>query len=203
MDISMGIRPEYDKLNHAPGIKAIKEVYQINPAKLSGDPSPEHAQSYQEAYQKHHAKAAKHEAKVLAKYVMKSPVITLKSDVKIEIAKDLIRKHHFHHFPIVDEQDKIIGLLTDRDLLRNSPNQQHRRSEDKVSTDLDAVSNLMSTKLVVAYANTPIADIGRSMLAENIQCVPIVDHEHQVIGIVTSSDFIRCVIEHHEVNAQG
>jgi acetoin utilization protein AcuB len=204
MDISMGIRPEYEHLSHAPKIKAIKEIFQTNPTQLSPDKSTIPTRGYQDSYPKnHHQRSGKHETKVLAKFVMNSPVVTLASSTKVEEAKDLIRQHHYHHFPVVDSQQKITGILTDRDLLRNSPNLEHRSQEIEGTDPLKDISALMSTKLVVAYANTPLSEIGKAMLAENIKCVPIIDQEHQVMGMVTSSDFIRCVIQHHEVDEQG
>lgn len=204
MDISMGIRPQYDPLSHAPRIKAIREIYQTNPAQLSPELPSDQARTYQEAYHENsNPSAQKHEAKVLAKYVMQKPVITIDSHTSPENAKNLIKQYHYHHFPVVDSQEKIIGLLSDRDLLRNSPNRDHRLSESEEPTQNGDISSLMSTKLVVAYANTPLSEIGKAMLTENIKCVPIVDQDHRVIGMTTSTDFIRCVIKHHEVNEQS
>ena len=46
-------------------------------------------------------------------------------DTKIPEAIEYIQKFHHHHFPIVNQEREMVGLVTDRDFLRNAPSAEH------------------------------------------------------------------------------
>lgn len=133
---------------------------------------------------------------VMAKVIMSSPPITLPHDTKIPDAIDYIQKYHHHHFPIVDQDNRMVGLVTDRDFLRNTPSTAHNSPSEKGHVKDDTVASLMSTKLLIAQETTSAYDIGKVMLQDKIKCVPILDDQLKLKGIITSSDLIRSIIEH-------
>jgi CBS-domain-containing membrane protein len=137
---------------------------------------------------------------VHAKTIMSKPVVTLHRDTTKFDAIQQIRRFHYHHFPIVDNQDKIVGIITDRDFLRDAPNLHHRQKSDDDNSDETTVAAIMSTKLLIVNEETCVHEIGRVMLHEKIKCVPVVDQENKVKGMITSSDMICCIIDHPEVD---
>jgi CBS domain-containing protein len=52
------------------------------------------------------------------------------------------------------------------------------------------VSELMTSPVITARENTDVADVARLMLSNNISGVPIVDHQGQLVGIVTEGDLV-------------
>ena len=52
---------------------------------------------------------------------MSAPVVTVKPDLPFQEALKLMREKHFRRLPVVDKKDKLIGIVSERDLLYASP----------------------------------------------------------------------------------
>jgi CBS domain-containing protein len=132
-------------------------------------------------YQKN-AKAMKR--RYYARDIMSTKVKTLNLNDSIEAAVKLLAKNNFHHIPIMKE-DKIFGIISDRLLLSIIA------KGTSISTSLDEV---MVKEVFSAQENTNIADIARAFLDERINCLPIIDQDLHLKGIVTSSDLLNLLI---------
>ncbi len=124
--------------------------------------------------------------------VMTSPVTTLPVTATIEEAREFFRTHRFRHLPIVDG-GPLVGILSDRDILRGTPNSEHREFTD--GTVPQVVADLMSTTLLTATRDTPIREAARVMADERLGALPVLDDDHHLIGIVTTSDLLRCIVQ--------
>lgn len=87
------------------------------------------------------------------------------------------------HLPIVDDDGRIVGVVSQRDLL-TAPDGNRR------------LADVMSREVVTAAAETPAHAVAALMLHHKIGCVPIVDGRGGLVGIVTDSDLVRaaCVL---------
>lgn len=127
--------------------------------------------------------------KAYAKDLMSYPVKCLRERDTLELAKELVSKTGFRHFPVIDADGNLKGLLTERDLL-SSPNGK-------------LVEQAMSKKVTACLESASPQDMARIMLHEKIGCLPVLkgqgtDKEPQtaqVCGIVTVSDILRYVLE--------
>jgi CBS-domain-containing membrane protein len=133
--------------------------------------------------------------KVIAEKIMISPVVTVSAKQKLTDVSKLMHSHHYHHFPVIDENSKLIGLIADRDLLRKHPSQSHSDLDNKQNEN-DIVIDIMSNKVLTASAKTDVQSIALCMIKENIASMPIVNNDHEVIGIITTTDVLRCLVEH-------
>ncbi|MFD1384481.1 CBS domain-containing protein [Rhodanobacter aciditrophus] len=123
--------------------------------------------------------------------IMTKDVITVEMDTRLPDVKLLMQQHQFHHLPVVDK-GQLIGVISDRDLLRlvspfiGKVNEQAR--------DLDtlnrAAHQAMTRQPITVKADTDIKEAINWMLKTGISCVPVVDDEHYVIGIITWRDLI-------------
>lgn len=118
---------------------------------------------------------------VTAAQIMSSPVITLEKDDDLARAGDLFRLHRFRHLPIVSKEGKLIGLLSDRDLLVAS---------DKHSK----IGDHMVTNVLTARPETEIRKIAQIMFSERIGSMPIVSSGGDLVGILTRSDILCTVV---------
>ncbi len=133
---------------------------------------------------------------MLIEHVMKRQVVTVTPDDTLEHVRSLFDKHGFHHL-IVVEKSKVVGVLSDRDLLRNlSPfiGKASERAQDAFLLRRH-VHQIMTRKLVSVRPFTPIKDAVIMMLANTISCVPVLDDHGGCAGIVAERDLLRYLLE--------
>lgn len=112
--------------------------------------------------------------------VMSSPVVTLDKSQSGAQALELMTQRQVHHLPITDE-GRLVGLTSDRDLLAN-----------KDSLDLP-VTHTMARKLLTGGVDSPLWLVAKIMTERHINCVPIIDSERSLEGILTSLDLLGCM----------
>jgi acetoin utilization protein AcuB len=84
----------------------------------------------------------------------------------------------------------IVGLLSDRDVLKYQTSSKQRENTEEL------VSRIMVSEVLVATTDTLIRDAARTRFEERIGCLPIVDERSWLVGIVTRSDIMRALIIH-------
>ena len=90
-------------------------------------------------------------------------------------------------------QGFLVGLLTDRDLLRGY------RQDAPAQTPLPSstpVVELMQTGIVTATDDTELRDIAQAMVNDGVRCIPIVNGD-KILGIITATDVLKCVVSGH------
>jgi len=101
------------------------------------------------------------------------------------------------HLPVLSDDGKLVGILTDRDLRRYLSPRMGTISESE--SDREPLSRrahlIMIRRVVTAGPETTIAEGAALLLEHRIGCLPIIDQEKQVIGIVTKSDFLRVLAQ--------
>ncbi len=147
---------------------------------------PEFAQA-RKAYGEADQQGRSRRPAILARDIMTSPVLTLPPDTSVRKALDFIRSRRFRHVPIVGGDGLLVGVLSDRDLLRGAP-------RDRKATPPKIVRNLMSTRVLTATAETRIREIARVFVEERIGCLPILSPEKELIGILTTTDILGCLL---------
>lgn len=103
---------------------------------------------------------------------------------------DLLRQHGFHHL-LVTEHRKLVGVVSDRDLLRNlSPfiGKLAERSQDRATLNR-RVHQIMTRQPVTAAPDTHVQEAAQILLQHAVSCLPIVTDQHPV-GIVTLRDLL-------------
>ena len=117
--------------------------------------------------------------------IMTSHLTTEPPETSIKIIKEKMMVLGAHHIPIV-QNFKLLGLISDRDLLKI----------DQSSTFYFLkATDVMTTVLVVCDEDTPIEHIAKVLLEERISCLPVVDKNHKLTGLITRTDILRVVIE--------
>ncbi len=116
-----------------------------------------------------------------ARDIMTSPAITVRPEVPVRGAAALLVSHGFTALPVVDDDKRLIGIVTEADLLRNG-----YVDESGGKT----VGEVMTTPAVGMDAGAQADLLARVMLDDRIRCIPIVDGS-QVVGVVTRRDLVR------------
>lgn len=109
---------------------------------------------------------------------MSIPPLVIRPEVPVEEAGRLMRTHHIRHLPVVDQRQRLVGIVSERDLRR-------------IVGGL--VSHAMTRGLFTVRPETALADAARTMHAEKIGALPVVV-EDRVVGILTRTDINRAFV---------
>ncbi|MCA9293635.1 MAG: CBS domain-containing protein [Phycisphaerales bacterium] len=124
--------------------------------------------------------------------IMTTHVVTVSMDATLAQIQRIFLQFRFHHV-VVTEDGKAVGVLSDRDLLKNVSPFVGKLSEQSRDTNSlkKKAHQVMTRGLVCAPASMLAADAALMLLQNNISCLPILDAEHHCIGIVTWRDLLR------------
>jgi len=129
---------------------------------------------------------------VVREIMMGSPV-TLKSDDTLDLANDVISLGRIRHIPIV-ESGKLVGVLSDRDLIGTAPSQifglKQRAKSALLKTTL--IKSVMKKRVITVESDTAIKDAAHLMAARKIGCLPVIS-AGTLVGLVTTTDVLRYV----------
>ena len=127
---------------------------------------------------------------------MSSPVVTLPLTASLAHAWDVVHSKRFRHIPIMGENDSVVGILSDRDLLRATMETVLSGTTWSTKQVKTPIRNLISQPVLVAAPDTELRAIARVMLEERIGALPIVSEAGRLVGMITRSDILRVLVAH-------
>jgi len=95
----------------------------------------------------------------------------------------MMANNSFRHFPVVEDNAHLAGVVSDRDLLRAM-----NLSKDWSST---TIAQVMTQNVVKVQRETPLTAAVEEILTRRINCLPVVEDNDRVCGIVTSTDLLK------------
>ena len=125
--------------------------------------------------------------------LMTSRPITVSPDTPMLQARQRMVDERIRHL-IVVENDRVVGIVTDRDIRLNLPSPATSLSVWEINFLLAklTVGAVMTSAVLVVESARPIAEAARIMIDHKIGALPVVD-DGQLVGIVTESDFVRAM----------
>ena len=129
---------------------------------------------------------------VVLEIMMGSPV-SLKPEDTLDLANDVIALGRIRHIPVV-ENSRLVGLLSERDLLGAAANQIFGLKQKSKSALLKSVliKDVMKKKVVTVAPDTKIKEAVHLMAERKIGCVPVLN-DGILVGLVTTTDVLRYV----------
>jgi CBS domain-containing protein len=141
-----------------------------------------------------------------ARDVMTSPVITVRSTASVKEVAQLFLERRISAVPVVDDQDKIIGIVSEGDLVHRSEISTERRRpwwlalmagdealvEEYIRAHANQVNNIMTRNVITAAPETPLHEIAEMLEKNRIKRLPIV-RDQQVIGIVSRANLVQAI----------
>jgi CBS domain-containing protein len=113
--------------------------------------------------------------------VMSPAVYRFGPDSRASGAWAFMRAHEVRHLCVVDDQGRLMGIVSDRDILL--------LGEERYASPT-ALREVMTAEPITRSGATPAAELAELMLSLHIDAVPIVDAQRRPIGIVTSTDLL-------------
>jgi CBS domain-containing protein len=124
--------------------------------------------------------------------LMSPEVTTLRRNDKLSIADDVMRLGRIRHLPVLDEDEQVVGIVSQRDLFRGALARAlgyGAHAQQKILGQL-VVKEVMTNDPVTIGPDAPLAEAARLMLQRKIGALLVVDGG-QLVGILTESDFVR------------
>lgn len=125
------------------------------------------------------------------KEIMSAPVQLVAPEDSLEKVSRLFSTKKVRHAPVCDDKGKLCGIASERDLLRKMIAE---RPDPFIEAPPPAVRDFMKHRVLTASPEAEIRFAARIMFNEKIGCLPVVDQNGSVIGIVTRSDILRTVM---------
>lgn len=134
---------------------------------------------------------------MLVRERMTAPAVTITPDTPFQEALKLMRDKKFRRLPVVDGAGKIVGIVSERDMLHASPSPATSLSVWEVNYLLWKlkVSDIMTHNVLTINQNMPIEDAASLMVNHKIGGVPVVDDSSKVVGVITETDIFRAFVE--------
>ena len=105
--------------------------------------------------------------------------VTIRRGRTVEDALDMMRDYHIGGIPVVDEDNCLVGIVTNRDL----------RFEHRLDKKIDEV--MTSENLVVTHQQTDLAAAAKILQENKIEKLPVVDANNRIVGLITYKDITK------------
>ncbi|MFG2030592.1 CBS domain-containing protein [Streptomyces sp. NPDC048825] len=144
--------------------------------------------------------------------VMTSEVIGARQETPFKDVAQLLARHRISGLPVVDADDKVLGVISETDLMRRQAAKAERdrvgpfrlpalrRKARTTAAKARALTagQLMSTPAITVHPEQRVADAARVMERHHIERLPVVDEEDRLIGIATRRDLLRVFLRTDE-----
>jgi len=124
---------------------------------------------------------------MLVKDAMTRHVTTVTPTTSALAALRLLRREDIRHLPVVDEDQTLVGIVSDRDLTPAT------RSAPSPNVRARTVRQLMSAPVRWTRPDDGLVAATRQMLAWHISALPVVEHD-RVVGILTTTDCLHAML---------
>lgn len=146
---------------------------------------------------------------MFAKDFMTTSVATIHATNSVHTAIEMMLKRGVSGLPVIDDEDQLVGMITEGDLLRRvefgASGKQIGISTDTALADLDdyihghswRVGDLMTANVMTVTADTPIGQVARILYDNRIKRLPVVDG-NRLVGLISRVDLLRAVVDIRE-----
>lgn len=175
-------------------VSGIREPYRVEPLnkdRQSGEEQTPHHSFDQEEESQHHEKILKADEKLYKKksvmqasQIMNRQLLILNEHLSVDEAWKKVKHHEVQYFPVINQEGKLLGMLSERDLLRELEGKKERKLKD-----------IMANRTLCAEVNTKLSELVQVFSEKSLEAVPVIDETHQVVGILTQSDLLQTIIK--------
>jgi acetoin utilization protein AcuB len=128
---------------------------------------------------------------------MTSPAVTITADTPFQEAVKLMREKGFRRIPVVNKDGRLVGIISERDLLHAAPSPATSLSIWEMNYLLWKlrIDELMTKNVLTVSPDTPIEEAARLMVSNKIGGLPVVDESKKVVGVITETDIFKTFVE--------
>jgi CBS domain-containing membrane protein len=117
--------------------------------------------------------------------IMTHEVLTLEADASLIQVDDLMKRHRMRHVPVVQGR-KLVGLVSHRDLIRAFAWQSSNSTRSMLG-----LPDIMTREVETVTPQDSVQTAIDRLLEKRFGCLPVVNEQRELVGIVTESDLLR------------
>ncbi|WP_373706293.1 CBS and ACT domain-containing protein [Jeotgalibaca porci] len=127
---------------------------------------------------------------------MSKDLVTIEAGTKILDALDLMKKHNIHRLPVV-EGDRMIGLVTEGIISRNTPSTMTSLDMREVTYLLNRTSalDIMEKNVITIHKDALLEEAAVNMRKNAIGVLPVVEGDNKLVGIITEKDIMDAFVD--------
>ena len=117
-------------------------------------------------------------------------------------AKNTMEALDIRHIPVVDAERKLLGIVTQRDVLAAQESSLQKVPSDQSYTLSTPLNDVMHTSIMTVSAGAGLKESAKYMQKHKVGCLPIVEN-NELVGIITDSDFVSIAINLLELQEES
>jgi CBS domain-containing protein len=123
-------------------------------------------------------------------------VLTVQEDDPLSRAAELVLTRRIRHLPVLSGTDRLVGILTDRDIKKALPSPLFKPmpTDYELVFEQTPVSAVMTSDPLTVHPDAPLSEAIQLMVDNKIGAVPVVE-ESCLVGILTETDALRLCLE--------
>jgi CBS domain-containing protein len=134
---------------------------------------------------------------VQARDVMTRDVVTVGPDTSTKYAAEVMAERGFAALPVVDDHDRLVGIVAEVDVLRDrlpaDPRLHARRDRSMSGTPSLLVHGVMTAGVRTVEATDDVADIAQLFVDDRLRSVPVLE-DGRLAGIISRRDLLRTLM---------
>jgi acetoin utilization protein AcuB len=141
---------------------------------------------------------------MLVKERMTRNPLIIRPDTPVTEAQEMMKSRKIHHLPVLDREERLVGIVTEKDLLYASPSVATTLSVYEMTSLLARlkVDRVMTRNVVTITEDVPLEEAARIMADRKIGGLPIMRGK-TLVGMITESDLFRIFIELFSARQRG
>ena len=128
---------------------------------------------------------------------MHTELLTVTPEDFVHTARDRMQEARIRHLPVITQEQKLVGIITDRDVRQASASRLAQFDAYEAPEQIQAlqVQRIMTTQVLTVQQDTPVADAGQRLLEQRLGCLPVIRAGNVVEGIITVTDLISAYVQ--------
>lgn len=130
--------------------------------------------------------------------------VSVPGDTPVAVARDIMKREKFHRLPVIDKQGRVMGMVTEKDILYASPSPVSTLDVYEIHSLLAklTVEKVMTRNPVTCDPDLTIEEAARLMSDNNISGLPVIQ-KGILTGIITESDLFKTFVELFSIRRKG
>jgi CBS domain-containing protein len=142
---------------------------------------------------------------MLVRQVMTTDPVTVRAGTAVKVALRLLDENDISSLPVTDERGRVIGVVSEADLIRDLVGPDQRLHEIPVADPPPSqgyVDEVMTTHAITVHPETDLAEAVDLVTSTGVKCLPVVDEHDRVVGVVSRRDVVRMLARADETLEQ-
>jgi acetoin utilization protein AcuB len=122
--------------------------------------------------------------------------VTISEDASIDRGLELMRSEKVRRLPVLGKHDKLVGIVSEKDLLYASPSPATSLSIYEIPYLLSKIKmrDIMTREVITVTENTPLEEAARIMADRKVGGLPVM-RDDKLVGIITETDMFKIFLE--------